>query len=232
MQNSLNSSFDGTEELPLDVNPVITELPDVDEDAPIKKLSDMFDSCIKPESHMKVYLRVRPTSKSESTISVESETAIVTNAPDSSKRAQYTKTEERHYSFNRVFGPESIQADVFDQSVNPLLGRFFHGENALLFAYGMTNAGKTYTIQGPPQDPGILPRLVNAIMTKMGPKSTVQMSMLEIYQEKIYDLLSRRKEKLNIRDGNGKVEVAKLSAHAISSVQDSMRLMDTAALAR
>ena len=47
---------------------------------------------------MKVYLRVRPIkSKEEGTITVESDTSIVTNAPESSKRAQYTKTEARHY---------------------------------------------------------------------------------------------------------------------------------------
>lgn len=74
------------------------------ESFPIKKLSDVFDNCAKSmsEGNMKVYLRVRPSSSkglvaAESTISVESETSIVTNAPDSSKRAQYTKTEERHY---------------------------------------------------------------------------------------------------------------------------------------
>lgn len=72
---------------------------------PIKKLSEVFDTCAKAEGNMKVYLRVRPTATgrapaaaaAESTITVESDTSIMTNAPDSSKRAQYTKTEERHY---------------------------------------------------------------------------------------------------------------------------------------
>ena len=74
---------------------------------PVKKLSDVFEALQdqealkkQEEEHMKVYLRVRPSSSkhsTESTINVESETSIVTNAPESSKRAQYTKTEERHY---------------------------------------------------------------------------------------------------------------------------------------
>ena len=70
---------------------------------PIKALDTVFDSlapAVKSEDdHMRVYLRVRPSSgpSTESTIDVESDTSIVTKAPESSKRAQYTKTEERHY---------------------------------------------------------------------------------------------------------------------------------------
>ena len=78
---------------------------DVDPSAkfPIKALDTVFDSiapAVKSEDdHMRVYLRVRPSSgpSTESTIDVESETSILTKAPESSKRAQYTKTEERHY---------------------------------------------------------------------------------------------------------------------------------------
>ena len=70
---------------------------------PIKKLSEVFDACLAAktadDTSMKVYLRVRPSSagKGTSTIEVESDTSIVTSAPESSKRAQYTKLERRHY---------------------------------------------------------------------------------------------------------------------------------------
>jgi hypothetical protein len=70
---------------------------------PIRQLNTMFDSCAqvdKPEDEqMRVFLRVRPFTgkQTDSTITVESDTSIVTNAPENSKRAQYTKMEERHY---------------------------------------------------------------------------------------------------------------------------------------
>ncbi len=71
----------------------------------IKKLSEAFEGCIRSDNTlMKVYLRIRPivminNSKSEviSTIQVNNATTITTTAPDTSKRAQYTKTEERNY---------------------------------------------------------------------------------------------------------------------------------------
>jgi hypothetical protein len=191
---------------------------------------------------LKVYLRVRAIpSKLDSTITVESNTSIVTNAPETSKRAQYNnKQTERSYTFSHVFAPTSQQTEVFDVSVGPLLEKFLRGESTVLFAYGMTNAGKTYTIQGSQAMPGILPRLVNAILDQTKNEQTqvqvndyrLQMSMLEIYQEKIYDLLATKREKLSIRDGSGKVEVGKLSVHAIASADEALKLLGTAAANR
>jgi len=100
---SLDRSFDDNEVA--DLASVVAEFPDNDdmpgEQIPIKKLSEEFDlaaSGSKSDDSMKVYLRVRPISdKRDSTVTVESDTAISTSAPESSKRAHYTKTEERHY---------------------------------------------------------------------------------------------------------------------------------------
>ena len=133
-----------------------------------------------------------------------------------------------------MFGCESQQVDVYNHVAAPLLERFLQGESCLLFAYGMTNAGKTYTIQGTPHEPGILPLLVNAIIKRMAGRSdfSLQTSMLEIYQEKIFDLLGSKRDKLLIRDGNGRVEVVKLSSHPISSSEDAIKLMDAAASRR
>lgn len=124
--------------------------------------------------------------------------------------------------------------DVYSLSVAPLFDRFLEGDNCLLFAYGMTNSGKTHTVQGTSGNPGLFPRLVNEILETMilahNKDWELQVSMLEIYQEKIYDLLSEKeKEKLVIRDRNGIVEVCKLSSHSIASSTDTIRLMDSAA---
>jgi len=275
--SALDASFEGDESLLL-CGDVAPELADDEREVggaetfPIKKLSDVFDNCAKSmsEGSMKVYLRVRPSSSSAKvqtdTIAVESDTTIVTNAPESSKRAQYTKTEERHYvcmelcttalvclwpskpltpsklsplpsppqAFSRVFGPESQQVDVYNHVAAPMLERFLQGDSCVLFAYGMTNAGKTFTIQGSPQNPGILPQLVNSVLKCMADKSDwdLQASMLEIYQEKLYDLLGTKRDKLAIRDGNGRVEVVKLSSHPIASAEDAVKLMDAAAAKR
>lgn len=235
MSEPLDSSFEGRDSV--DLTSVIAEFPNNDDFPgkmlPKKKLSQEFEGCIKSDEFMKVFLRIRPiSSKSESTILAESDTSILTTAPESSRRAQYTKLEYRNYIFSKVFGPNTQQDEVYEQAASPLLARLFNGENCVLFAYGMTNAGKTYTIQGEQQNPGLLPRLITAILQKCDNNCKVEISMLEIYQEKIYDLLSKSKEKLSIRDNNGKVEVCKLSTHPILSADEATKLMCTASSRR
>lgn len=110
----------------------------------------------------------------------------------------------------------------------------------MFFAYGMTNSGKTHTIQGTSVDHGLLPRLVAEILDNMSGSKGWELtaSVLEIYQEKIYDLIVKRTdkadrpEKLTIRDINGKVEVCKLSEHSIRTIADATKLMDIAATNR
>jgi len=99
---SLDKSFDENDMA--DLGEIVAEFPENDDmpgqHIPIKKLSEEFDSVVsKTESQsMNVYLRVRPISgKVESTVKVDSDYTISTTAPESSKRANYTKTEERHY---------------------------------------------------------------------------------------------------------------------------------------
>jgi hypothetical protein len=108
-----DTSFDENDNT--DMMEVITDIPDNDDngaDYPIKKLQGSFEDAaskrstssglsgsLDNSSGMKVYLRVRPSSgaKAESTVHVISDVAIKTIAPQMSKRAQYTKTEERKY---------------------------------------------------------------------------------------------------------------------------------------
>ena len=67
----------------------------------------------------------------------------------------------------------------------------------------MTNAGKTHTIQGTNKDMGIFPRLVATVLNKANElvQPELKLSILEIYQEKLFDLLlstANKKEKLSI----------------------------------
>lgn len=129
--------------------------------------------------------------------------------------------------FNRVFAPDAEQSVLFEHSTLPLLRRFEDGESCVLFAYGITNAGKTHTIQGTAQEPGILPRIVAELFdSSLTDRIALHLSMMEIYQEQIFDLLSKKREKLSIRDGHGKLDVPRLSHHKLASAADAVRLMN------
>ncbi|KAF7320154.1 Kinesin-like protein [Mycena kentingensis (nom. inval.)] len=64
------------------------------------------------------------------------------------------------YKFSRVFLPATAQSDFFTETTLPLVRDVLRGQNGLLFAYGVTNSGKTYTVQGGKNEgtAGILPR--------------------------------------------------------------------------
>jgi hypothetical protein len=235
--NLLETSFEGET---CDVNDVLAEFPHGSDasEGPIqaKKLQGSFDDVARSESScLKVYLRVRPpSSDSQSTVAVVSETDIMTTAPENSNRAKFTRTEERQYTFSRIFGPDSHQTHIFEHVAIPLIRKFEDGDSCVLFAYGITNAGKTHTIQGTRDDPGILPKLISHMLSNSAEDGQIdlQLSMLEIYQEQIFDLLSKKKEKLSIRDGSGKVDVPRLSYHRIASNDDAFKLMQQGASKR
>ena len=129
-----------------DLQSVICEFPLGDEQPgaflPVKSLASAFESA-EGAPGMSVYLRIRPIQdNSETTIRVTGDSSICTSAPDTSKRSVFTKIDERHYAFTRVFGADSSQGEIFEAIGRPLLLLFQQGEDCLLFAYGMTNAGK------------------------------------------------------------------------------------------
>ena len=96
--------------------------------------------------------------------------------------------------------PITDQGDVYNVVGAPAVTSALRGYNACLFAYGQTGSGKTHTMLGTPQDPGIAPRLVRSLFAELlvesqnsdptlRMESTVELSFLEIYNEKVKDLL-------------------------------------------
>uniref|UniRef100_H3CTL7 Kinesin-like protein n=1 Tax=Tetraodon nigroviridis TaxID=99883 RepID=H3CTL7_TETNG len=125
------------------------------------------------EQTMNVYLRVRPFSQEELSenqdqdcIVIETNQMVTLTAPKGSATMKSSEkgvgTSLHKFSFSQIFGPETTQAELFEHTVKNQMNGFLGGKNALIFSYGVTNAGKTHTIQGTPKDPGILPRVLDA----------------------------------------------------------------------
>ncbi|KAJ7363560.1 hypothetical protein OS493_009719 [Desmophyllum pertusum] len=74
------------------------------------------------------------------------------------------------FSFTNVFDEETTQKSFFDDTTLPLVTDFINGQNCLVFTYGVTNSGKTYTIQGTPRDGGILPRSLDVLFNSIDGK--------------------------------------------------------------
>lgn len=71
------------------------------------------------------------------------------------------------YSFKYVFQEDTAQKEIFDKIASPMIEDVINGKNGLLFTYGITSSGKTHTITGNPQDPGILPRTLDVLFNSI-----------------------------------------------------------------
>ena len=75
-------------------------------------------------------------------------------------------------SFTKVFDQGSGQSEVFDEICSPMVERLLSGRSGLLFNYGVTSSGKTYTMTGSPKAPGFLPRALEMIFASIDGQQT------------------------------------------------------------
>ena len=107
------------------------------------------------------------------------------------------KTQEQYANQEMVY--DKLGADVLDNAIE--------GYNACIFAYGQTGSGKSYSMMGSSNDPGVIPRLCTALFEKISAMSVtqdnitfkVEVSYMEIYNEKVRDLLGGQSQ-LKVRE--------------------------------
>ncbi|XP_036405342.1 kinesin-like protein KIF20B [Megalops cyprinoides] len=146
------------------------------------------DSPLLEKEHLQVYLRIRPFTSAESyngesqeCVAVEPPDVVLLKPPRTSLSARLSdksipQTAQR-FQFSRVYGPETTQKEMFDGTVKCLVKDVLEGGNSLVFTYGVTNAGKTFTFLGSDGDAGILPRSLNVIFNSIEDRIYRQMNI-------------------------------------------------------
>ncbi|KAL5705938.1 serine/threonine-protein kinase KIN2 [Ranunculus cassubicifolius] len=178
-------------------------------------------------SNITVCARFRPLSSKEKRDHGES--ICINRLNSESFVVKDDKEEEFTISFDKVFYEESEQADVYEFLVRPIVLDTFNAINGTIITYGQTGAGKTYSMEGTSirdcqgQNKGLLPRVVDELFRCMDSaddmtKCNVKLSMVEIYMEKIRDLLDLSKDNIQIKEG--KVQEIILSGATEVSVSD------------
>uniref|UniRef100_A0A4W5R7V2 Kinesin family member 13B n=1 Tax=Hucho hucho TaxID=62062 RepID=A0A4W5R7V2_9TELE len=126
------------------------------------------------------------------------------------------------------------QGVVFQCLGESLLHNAFQGYNACIFAYGQTGSGKSYTMMGSVDSPGLIPRLCSSLFDRTlleqreGEGFTIEVSYMEIYNEKVRDLLDPKGSRQALRVREHKVlgpYVDGLSRLAVASYKDIESLM-------
>ncbi|XP_020239431.1 kinesin-like protein KIN-7D, mitochondrial isoform X2 [Cajanus cajan] len=133
------------------------------------------------------------------------------------------------YAFDRVFGPHTISDEVYEVAAKPVVKSAMEGVNGTVFAYGVTSSGKTHTMHGDQNSPGIIPLAIKDVFSIIqdtpGREFLLRVSYLEIYNEVINDLLDPTGQNLRVReDAQGtyvegiKEEVVLSPGHALSFI--------------
>ncbi|KAL4880614.1 P-loop containing nucleoside triphosphate hydrolase protein [Aspergillus karnatakaensis] len=179
-----------------------------------------------PSNTIKVVARFRPQNKVElgsggqPIVDFENEQTCSINSREASGS----------FTFDRVFPMDSKQQDIFNFSIAPTVDDILNGYNGTVFAYGQTGAGKSYTMMGSDIDDevgkGIIPRIVEQIFASIltSPSNieyTVRVSYMEIYMERIRDLLVPQNDNLPVHEEKSRgVYVKGLLEVYVSSVQE------------
>lgn len=127
------------------------------------------------------------------------------------------------------------QSDIFDYSIRPTVDDILNGYNGTVFAYGQTGAGKSFTMMGSSIDDlenrGVIPRIVEQIFASImsSPSTieyTVRVSYMEIYMERIRDLMAPQNDNLPVHEEKNRgVYVKGLLEIYVSSVQEVFEVM-------
>jgi hypothetical protein len=112
----------------------------------------------------------------------------------------HSRAKDLHFGFDKVLGPTATQEDVFEVVKNSVFsesGGLLDGFNCTVFAYGATGSGKTFSMAGTPDQPGLMSRAVAHIFQTLGEqgrRAKLKLSYLEIYNEQVRDLLAAEGE--------------------------------------
>ncbi|XP_073052583.1 kinesin-like protein KIN-10B [Primulina eburnea] len=138
------------------------------------------------------------------------------------------------YKLDALFGQEGNNvSQIFEEEVRPLIPGMFQGYNATVFAYGATGSGKTYTMQGSDELPGLMLRAMSLILSMCkSTGSTVAVSYYEVYLDNCYDLLEPKEKKIMVlNDKDEKLHLKGLSQIGVS-VMSQFNEIFSAALQR
>ncbi|KAI1805013.1 kinesin-domain-containing protein [Daldinia bambusicola] len=106
----------------------------------------------------------------------------------------YRGREGGDYFYDNVFTTHDDNSRVYDHIAKRLVRRVMEGYHGTVFAYGMTGTGKTFSMQGTASSPGVIPLAITDIFSYIRETPSreflLRVSYLEIYNERIHDLLS------------------------------------------
>ncbi|TKC46032.1 hypothetical protein EI555_013889, partial [Monodon monoceros] len=160
-------------------------------------------SSLESKDYLQVCLRVRPLTQSEKehesegcVYILDSQTIVLKDPQSILGRLSEKSSGQmaQTFSFSKVFGPETTQKEFFQGCILQPVKDLLKGQSRLIFTYGLTNSGKTYTFQGTEENIGILPRTLNVLFDSLQERLCTKMT-LKPHRSREYLRLSPDQEK-------------------------------------
>ena len=119
------------------------------------------------------------------------------------------KEDSRSFQFDQCMRPHSTNQDAFWVAGAPLVKSLLAGISGTFLCYGQTGSGKTHTMFGPPgwetngSEPGVAVLIMQQLFLQKEKQCTVHLSVVDIYNEKMYDLLSDHRVTMRLHKKRG-----------------------------
>ncbi|XP_078669677.1 kinesin-like protein KIF18A [Branchiostoma floridae x Branchiostoma belcheri] len=201
-------------------------------------------------SNMKVVVRVRPPNASEredqkarTIVRVMDEHLLVFDPKDDDVSPNYyhgkrkrrdlltRRNKDLKFIFDRVFNDMTSQQEVYESTTKVIVDGVLNGYNCSVFAYGATGAGKTFTMLGSPQNPGVIFLTMMDLYQRIDQMQSekicdVAVSYLEVYNETIRDLLVPSGTLAVREDPQKGVVVSGLTLHKPRSAEELIHMLE------
>ncbi|KAI1768037.1 kinesin-domain-containing protein [Hypoxylon sp. FL1150] len=212
-----------------------------------EKRHKLFEQVQELKGNIRVMCRIKPPADPESDALIQfnprtSEldedkidgVSIPTEREDFREPGKMIPGKPKDFNFERVFDDQCTNKDVFDE-ISQLVQSVMDGKKVCIFCYGQTGSGKTFTMSR--KGDGIIPRTQNMIfgevdrLQALGWEYTVEGSYLEVYQDKLYDLLASRNSKPEPLSVDPIGEELNIKGHSFTLLQEEKDLDDMVQMA-
>ncbi|CAN1843182.1 Kinesin-like protein KIN-14S [Linum perenne] len=195
----------------------------------------LYNEVIELKGNIRVFCRIRPINQAE--LEKGSNNVVeFDSSQDNELQILSTDSSKKHFKFDHVFKPDDNQEAVFGET-KPIVTSVLDGYNVCIFAYGQTGTGKTFTMEGTPENRGVNYRTLEELFRvseerKGYMKYELYVSMLEVYNEKLRDLLvensKEQSKRLDIKQAaDGTQEVPGLIESHVSSTEEVWKLLQS-----
>ena len=203
------------------------------------------------KNNMLVAVRTRPLSKSEqedsnfNTISIPEKDIIKLSMPTeyipddmsgiflAGEQIKILKLKEITYEYDFVFGENSTQEEVYENTTASLINQVVEGYSATIMAYGATGSGKTYTMVGKGEKVGLMIRAIRDLFNFVNTQKlqdkiyNIKITYIEVYNEILKDLLSDKKTSPEIRtDPNKGVIIQGAECIKVNSENEAFKIIN------